>query len=124
MVVFDVASKCVGSTKDTGDGDGDELKSSTPFECNVVLRPTTSETVTLATYSRLPWKGARGKTASPDGGTCPDGDAPPGKGLRLAHGDRVVLGPCRLVSLFLTQPLTAAERRSWTYAMAFGEVSF
>lgn len=60
--------------------------------------------------------------ASPDGGAGPDGDPPPGTGLRLAHGDRVVLGPCRLVSLFLTHPLTAAEKHSLTYAMAFGEV--
>ena len=39
----------------------------------------------------------------------------------LAHLDRIVFGPCRMLCLYLTKPLTAQERATWTYLQAFRE---
>lgn len=41
--------------------------------------------------------------------------------VALQHMDRVVLGPCRMLCLYLTHPLTAEERNAWTYTKTFRE---
>ena len=43
--------------------------------------------------------------------------------MRLAHGDRLVLGPARLVCLFVTEPLGLADKQRWTYEAAFHELT-
>jgi hypothetical protein len=40
----------------------------------------------------------------------------------LKHMDRVTLGPCRLLGIYLTEPMTAAEKAQWTYEVAFKEL--
>ena len=39
----------------------------------------------------------------------------------LQHLDRVVFGPCRMLCLYLTQPLTVDEKSKLTYSYAFRE---
>ena len=46
-----------------------------------------------------------------------------GGAVRLAHGDRVVLGPGRLLAVFAEQPLTLDEKAAWTYEAAFSELA-
>ena len=41
--------------------------------------------------------------------------------MELSHCDRVILGPCRIVAMFLTQKLTSAERSGHNYISAFRE---
>ena len=40
----------------------------------------------------------------------------------LKHLDRITLGPCRLLSMFLTQPMTGEENGAWSYDAAFQEL--
>jgi len=42
-------------------------------------------------------------------------------GQPLQHLDRVVFGPCRMLCLYLTHPLTPEEKASWTYTKTFRE---
>ena len=44
-------------------------------------------------------------------------------GVKLNHMDRIVIGPCRLICLFLTKPLTREERQQWTYDSISAELS-
>uniref|UniRef100_A0A7S2RC50 Uncharacterized protein n=1 Tax=Rhizochromulina marina TaxID=1034831 RepID=A0A7S2RC50_9STRA len=46
--------------------------------------------------------------------------APP---VTLNHMDRVIFGPCRLLSVFLDKPMTSEERAQWTYKDAFRELT-
>ena len=41
--------------------------------------------------------------------------------VRLQHGDRLVLGPARLVCIYVSEPLTLAEKNNWTYDFALNE---
>ena len=41
--------------------------------------------------------------------------------VRLQHGDRLVLGPARLVCIYVAEPLTLAEKTNWTYDFALNE---
>jgi hypothetical protein len=41
--------------------------------------------------------------------------------VKLQHGDRLVLGPARLVCLFISEPLSLAEKQKWTYDHALHE---
>ena len=41
--------------------------------------------------------------------------------MKLQHGDRLVLGPARLVCLFISEPLSLAEKQKWTYDHALHE---
>ena len=40
----------------------------------------------------------------------------------LNHLDRLILGPCRLLCLFLSKPLEPSEREEWTYEAAVREL--
>jgi len=40
----------------------------------------------------------------------------------LKHMDRVTLGPCRLLGIYLTEPMTPEEKAQWTYEVAFKEL--
>jgi hypothetical protein len=41
--------------------------------------------------------------------------------MRLKHLDRVILGPCRVIAVFLERKLTPSEKASLTYQAAFRE---
>jgi hypothetical protein len=46
-----------------------------------------------------------------------------GEVVALQHLDRLVLGPCRLVCLFLKRALTPVEQEAWTYDACFEEMN-
>jgi hypothetical protein len=45
-----------------------------------------------------------------------------GQPAPLKHLDRITLGPCRLLAVFLLEPLTPEEKSQWTYETAFAEL--
>eukprot|EP00616_Rhizochromulina_sp_CCMP1243_P017821 CAMPEP_0118966644 /NCGR_PEP_ID=MMETSP1173-20130426/4091_1 /TAXON_ID=1034831 /ORGANISM="Rhizochromulina marina cf, Strain CCMP1243" /LENGTH=1179 /DNA_ID=CAMNT_0006915457 /DNA_START=13 /DNA_END=3552 /DNA_ORIENTATION=+ len=46
----------------------------------------------------------------------------PGENTPLNHLDRIILGPCRLLALYLERPMTAEDRARWNYANSFREL--
>ena len=53
-----------------------------------------------------------------NGTALPEG----GEARRLAHGDRITLGPCRMLALWCEEPLSEALAEKWTYEAAFAEL--
>jgi hypothetical protein len=41
---------------------------------------------------------------------------------KLSHLDRITLGPCRLCTMFLMEPLTPEDKVKWTYDFCFQEI--
>ena len=45
-----------------------------------------------------------------------------GSSKKLEHGDRITIGPCRLLGLWCEHPLSAEEKDKWTYEAAVDEL--
>ena len=61
---------------------------------------------------------SRGAVVLVNGEALEEGGAP----TPLKHLDRITLGPCRLLSVFLTSPMSSEENNAWTYDAAFQEL--
>ena len=59
-----------------------------------------------------------GASVMVNGEPLPEGGRP----KRLAHGDRITFGPCRMIALWCEKPLTMEETNAWTYDAAFQEL--